>query len=339
MDTVQHSSLHASRSPPPPSRQRTHASAPHQSPAGAIRKIGVHKVARGLAWFSVGVGIAEILFPRTLAKMIGTPTASTTLLRIFGLREIAAGALIFNPGRLRATGMWARVVGDAADLSSLAAAYGCPNTTNRRALTAATAGVVALTALDVVCAREVSKEAGLMAESGALRVTKTITINRSPGEVYEFWRNLENLPRFMYHVEEVHVISPQRSRWTVKAPAGGTVHWNADITAEVPGEMLGWRTTNDADVENSGTVRFEPGTGGRGTVVRVDLEYRPPGHMAGAALAMMFNRSPHQQVEDDLRRLKQFLETGDLVRSDASPEGTGRVAQRPAQPSAVRQFY
>ena len=104
---------------------------------------------------------------------------------------------------------------------------------------------------------------------------------------------------------------------------------------ERPGERRSWRTTDEADIANTGVVSFEPRPGGRGTIVRVDLEYRPPGHIAGAALALMFNRNPSQQIDDDLRRFKQYIETGELVRSDGSPEGTGRIAQRPARPTAA----
>jgi uncharacterized membrane protein len=99
--------------------------------------------------------------------------------------------------------------------------------------------------------------------------------------------------------------------------------------------MLSWRTTEKADVANLGTVSFERRPGGRGTIVRVELEYRPPGHIAGAALALMFNRNPSQQIDDDLRRFKQFIETGELMLSDGSPEGAGRIVQRPARPSAA----
>ena len=293
--------------------------------------LDMRKLARALGWIGVGLGVAEILFPRTLAKVIGAPDASPALLRLFGVREIASSALVFTPGRMRALGLWGRVAGDALDVTALACAFRNPDA-NRSALTATVGGVLGVAAADYVCAREMSRQAGFLAESGALRVCQSIAVNRPPADVYAFWRELQNLPRFMYHVESVEVMSPERSRWTVKAPAGGTVQWQAEITADQPGQLLSWRTTDDADVANIGTVFFEPRPGGRGTIVRVDLEYRPPGHLAGAALALMFNRNPSQQIDDDLRRFKQFLETGDLVRSDGSPEGTGRVAQRPARP-------
>jgi uncharacterized membrane protein len=296
-----------------------------------IQNLDAAGLARALAWVGVGIGLAEILFPRTLARLIGAPQASPLLLRAFGVREIASAALVAQPGRPRALGLWARVAGDAVDLAMLASALPCAES-DKAALKMTIASVLGVTAADYICAKEVSRQTGLLADSGALRVCKSITVNRPPEEVYAFWRELQNLPRFMYHVESIEVLSSERSRWTVKAPAGGTVQWEAEITADQPGQLLGWRTTDDADVANVGNVFFEPRPGGRGTIVRVDLEYRPPGHLAGAALAVMFNRNPAQQVEDDLRRFKQFIETGDLVRSDGSPEGTGRIAQLPARP-------
>lgn len=296
-----------------------------------IDMIDPHKIARALGWIGVGIGIAEILFPRTLARLIGAPDANAAMLRAFGVREIASAALVFNPGRMRATGLWARVAGDVIDVAMLSTAFACPNG-NKTALKATIGGVLGVTVADYLCAQEMSRQAGLVADSGALRVCKSVTVNKPPEEVYAFWRELGNLPKFMYHVESVEALSQQRSRWTVKAPAGGTVRWEAEITADSPGQLMSWRTTDDSDVANLGTVFFEPRPGKRGTIVRVDLEYRPPGHVAGAALALMFNRNPSQQVEDDLRRFKQYLETGDLMRSDGSPEGTGRIAQMAAQP-------
>ena len=100
--------------------------------------------------------------------------------------------------------------------------------------------------------------------------------------------------------------------------------------------MMAWRSLEGSDVYNAGSVRFEPRPGGRGTIVRVDMEYYPPGGPAGTALAMLFNESPEQQIYDDLRRLKQVLETGEVLRSDGSPDGAGNVTQQPAQPRSAQ---
>jgi uncharacterized membrane protein len=116
-----------------------------------------------------------------------------------------------------------------------------------------------------------------------------------------------------------------------KAP-GGTVEWEAEITADRPGELIAWRSLPGARVPNAGRVRFEPAPGGRGAVVRVELDYNPPGGVLGAAVARLFGEEPNQQVAGDLRRFKQVIETGEVVRSDATLLGTSLHDQRPARP-------
>jgi uncharacterized membrane protein len=173
-----------------------------------------------------------------------------------------------------------------------------------------------------------------MTDTGAIRVKRSIVINRSAEEIYNFWHDPTNLPRFMYHLQSVEPIGERRHHWVTKGPAGTRVEWDAEIYEDRPKEMMAWRSLEGSDVYNAGSVRFEPRPGGRGTIVRVDMEYYPPGGPAGTAIAMLFNESPQQQIYDDLRRLKQVLETGEVVRSDGSPDGAGDVLQRPAQPQS-----
>ncbi len=163
-----------------------------------------------------------------------------------------------------------------------------------------------------------------------MKVTKTTTINSSPEELYRFWRDFENLPRFMRHLESVRVTEPGRSHWKAKAPAGTTVEWDAEITEDRPNELIAWRSLEGADVENSGSVRFTPATGGRGTVVTVNVEYDPPGGKVGSLVAKLFGEEPEQQVQDDLRAFKQVIETGEVVLSEATIRGT-HFFQRPGQ--------
>jgi len=149
-------------------------------------------------------------------------------------------------------------------------------------------------------------------------VKKAITINSSPEEVYSFWRNFENLPRFMTHLESVRVMDQRRSYWKARAPLGATVEWVAEITDDRPDQLIAWRSLDGADVPNSGQVRFVPAPGRRGAEVHVELTYDPPGGVIGATLAKLFGEEPSQQVNGDLRRLKQMLEVGEVVHSDAS---------------------
>jgi uncharacterized membrane protein len=171
-----------------------------------------------------------------------------------------------------------------------------------------------------------------MTDEGAIRFKRSVSINRPAEELYRYWRDVTNLPRFMYHLQSVTQTGPGRSHWITRAPGGRHVEWDSEIVEERENAFIAWRSTG-GDVFNAGSVEFEPKPGGRGTIVRVDMQYFPPGGVAGTALAMLFNQAPEQQVADDLRRFKQLIETGEIVRSDGSPEGTGQVMQHPGQPS------
>lgn len=160
-------------------------------------------------------------------------------------------------------------------------------------------------------------------------VKKAITVNRPAAELYQFWHDFENLPRFMQHLVSVQVHGEKGSHWTAKAPAGATVEWDAEIVADRPDELIAWRSLPGAAVENAGAVRFAPAPGGRGTEVRVELQYAPPGGALGATVAKLFGEEPAQQVADDLRHFKQVLETGEIAQSDASAKGGG-PAQAPS---------
>ncbi|MEJ7714080.1 MAG: SRPBCC family protein [Pyrinomonadaceae bacterium] len=119
-----------------------------------------------------------------------------------------------------------------------------------------------------------------------------MTINKSPEELYKYWRSFENLPRFMNHLESVKVTTDKRSHWVAKAPAGTTVEWDAEIINEKENELIAWRSLEGADVDNSGSVRFQRSQGGRGTEVKVEIRYTPPGGILGAAVAKLLEKSP-----------------------------------------------
>ena len=165
-----------------------------------------------------------------------------------------------------------------------------------------------------------SENVSVPAERG-LKVEKSVTINRTPEELYQFWRNFENLPRFMNHLESVRVTGEGRSHWVAKAPAGSSVEWDAEIYNEKENELIAWRTLDNPDVASAGSVRFEPAAGGRGTVVRVVLKYDPPGGKLGAFVARLFGENPEQQIDEDLRRFKQLMETGEIATTEGQPSG------------------
>ncbi|HEV3469172.1 MAG TPA: SRPBCC family protein [Pyrinomonadaceae bacterium] len=165
-----------------------------------------------------------------------------------------------------------------------------------------------------------SENVSVPAERG-IKLEQSVTINRSPQELYDFWCNFENLPRFMNHLEAVHVTGENRWHWVAKGPAGTRVEWDAEVYNQKPGELVAWRTLEGADVASAGSVRFEPAAGGQGTTVRVTLKYDPPGGALGAAVARLFGENPEQQISEDLRRFKQLMETGEVSTTEGQPSG------------------
>jgi uncharacterized membrane protein len=154
-----------------------------------------------------------------------------------------------------------------------------------------------------------------------VKVERSITIQRKPEELYRFWRNLENLPRFMTHLESVTNLGNLRSHWVARAPLGITVAWDAEIITEKENELIGWRSLPGSLVDNAGSVHFRRAPGGRGTEVKVSLKYDPPAGKVGATIARLFGAAPEQQIQDELRRLKQLMETGEIPRTEGQPRG------------------
>jgi uncharacterized membrane protein len=287
------------------------------------------RLANGLGWFSLGLGFAQLA-----AHLIGLQDTDNTrtLLRAVGVREVACGAGILTQRR-PAGWLGARVAGDAMDLALLGAAL-TSKKSRKGNVALATAMVVGVTALDVWRAAQLGRHpsvTGHARKDQAMDVRKSITVNRPPEELYRFWHDFENLPRFMSHLESVRVIDNGRSHWKAKAPAGKAVEWDAEVVDDRPNELIAWRSLEGADVENSGSVRFTPAPGGRGTEVHVRLQYDPPGGAIGAMAAKLFGEEPTQQVYDDLRAFKQVMEAGEVVRSDASIHARPHPAQPPAQ--------
>jgi uncharacterized membrane protein len=159
-----------------------------------------------------------------------------------------------------------------------------------------------------------------------IKVDMSIIINKSPEELYSFWREVENLPRIMNHLESVRSIGDNRSHWVAKAPAGTTVEWDAEFYNEKENELIAWRSLENADVPNAGSVHFTPVAGGRETEVKVSLKYDPPGGIVGSAVARLFGENPEQQISEDLHRFKQVMETGEIPMTAGQPSGMGAAA-------------
>jgi uncharacterized membrane protein len=160
-----------------------------------------------------------------------------------------------------------------------------------------------------------------------VKVEKSLTISRTPEELYKFWRNFENLPRFMNHLEEVRITGDTRSHWVAKGPAGSSVEWDAEIYNEKENEMIAWRSLEGSQVGNAGSVHFSPSPSGRGTELRVVLKYDPPAGLLGAVVAKLFGESPAQQIDEDLRRFKQLMEAGEVATIEGQPSGRAASAK------------
>ncbi len=281
-------------------------------------------LSRGLGWFSVGLGIAELAAPRALACAIGVDPRGRTgaAIRVMGARELANGLGILARPR-RALPLWARVAGDAIDLAFLAWAFSSKRTHTQR-LVGAIASVAGVAVLDVLASRRAARSQLVAARP----IRRTITVYRPAADVYAFWRDFEQLPMFMHHLDAVVDLGDGRSRWTAKLPAGGSVQWEAEVIEDLPGERIEWRTVRGSKLPNRGSVTFRPIMGGSATEVCVELQIGTgTGTGAVAAIADLF---AGPQLEGDLRRFKQVLETGEVVRSDASIHR----GPHPARPSA-----
>jgi uncharacterized membrane protein len=292
--------------------------------------------ARGLGWFSVSLGLAQLLAPGALGRMIGLGRVARrhrAAMRAVGLRELAAGVGILRHSRPSGW-LWARLAGDVMDLAMLGSAMRSRRARRAR-LGGSLAAVAGVAALDLVTGRQLGRRLGRDGSShGIVRVTRVVTVNRSPEEVYRFWRQLDNLPRFMANVDEVRVLDGRRSHWKVRGLGGKSFAWDAEIVDDRPNESLAWCTLAGADVASAGLVRFLRAPGGRGTEVLLEMQYDPPGGALGAAMAKVFGREPGQQVEADMRRFKQVMETGEVVVSDASLFTRPHPARPPKQPKA-----
>jgi uncharacterized membrane protein len=159
-----------------------------------------------------------------------------------------------------------------------------------------------------------------------IRVDRSITINASRDQVYSFWRNLENLPRFMKHVRTVKALDDRRSHWVMEGPAGLKAEWDAEIINEIPNELLAWRSLPGASIDNAGSVRFEHATAGRGTRVIVSLQYGAPAGQVGVVLAKLFGRDPEREIDIEMHRLKNIMEAGEIPTSAGQP--TGRADEK-----------
>jgi uncharacterized membrane protein len=154
-----------------------------------------------------------------------------------------------------------------------------------------------------------------------VKISQSITVYKEPSELFRFWRNFENLPRVMRHLQSVTVIGDSKSHWVASAPFGKTVEWDAEVYTERQDELIGWRSLEGSQVDTIGSVQFRRAPGDRGTEVTVTLKYDPPAGKLGAVIAALFGESAEHQVQEDLRRLKQIMEAGEAATVEGQPRG------------------
>ena len=150
-------------------------------------------------------------------------------------------------------------------------------------------------------------------EPPEIRVNEVVAINETPQTLYAFWSNLENLPLFMSHLKSVSKMSERLSHWVAKGPAGASIEWVSEIVDDQKGALIGWRTLPDSEIRHEGIVTFEPAPGGRGAILRVEMIYWPPAGKVGMHLARLLGEEPRVQINQDLRKLKQLIETGEVA--------------------------
>jgi uncharacterized membrane protein len=163
--------------------------------------------------------------------------------------------------------------------------------------------------------------------SRGIKVQRAITVNKPRDQLFRIWRNFENLPRFMTHLNRVDVdesTGGTRSHWVAKAPFGREVEWDSEIIEERENEHIAWRSLSGSVVENTGAVQFSDAPGGRGTIVSVSMEYRPPAGSMGAAVAKFMGEEPGIQIREDLRHFKQIMETGEIASVEGQPSGRNK---------------
>jgi uncharacterized membrane protein len=314
---------------------------------GGTRSVGdnADQLARALGWFSIGLGVAEIVAPGRLAELIGVEN-KPGVFRLLGLREIGHGIGILSLDQ-PAGAVWSRVAGDVMDLALLSTQLDSDNPDRQKTL-AATMSVLGVTALDLFAARSLSRSTGdgwryrrgresargLATSRRGIRVKSAITVARPVSEVYSFWRNFENLPRFMSHLESVRATDERRSHWTAIGLGGMRLEWDAETVEDRPNELISWRSLPGGQVDTAGYVRFRPAPGNRGTEIVVEMRYDPPGGVVSATIAKLFGESGQEVVTRDLLAFKNVMEIGEVVHSDSSIY----TRPHPARPPEAREL-
>ncbi len=254
---------------------------------------------RVLGWLGLGIGVAQLVAPRALGKLIGIGE-HPLLVRTLGVRGIVNGVGILGQPD-PAAWVEARVAGDLMDLALLGTALSAADTTRDR-VAAATAAMAGITLMDIAYSALLEGR-----KDRDVHVRQGIVVELPADTLYMFWHDLGNLPSFMRHLVSVRALGRGRWRWTAKTPLGTTVEWDAEIIDDQPNRRLAWRSLEGSEFDNWGVVSFDPARDGA-TVVRVEMGYRPPAGALGPRVARLFGRSPERQIDGYLRAFKSLME-------------------------------
>ncbi len=174
------------------------------------------------------------------------------------------------------------------------------------------------------------------ASFGSYKVTgRSVTIDRPRHEIYAFWRDFSNLPKFMENIVDAREIEPGISQWKIRAPLGMSVTVKSRIVNDRPGEQIAWRSTEDSGIETEGKAMFRDAPGGRGTIVEAIVAYKPPMGVLGQTVAKLFSAEPSVQARRDLKRLKMLLETGEIATNVNRRKEGGKFQQNQAAVQSV----
>lgn len=284
---------------------------------------GAGALAQGLGWFSIALGITELVAPRAITRALGL-RGQEGLMQAYGLREIGTGIGILA-AKDPAPWIWGRIGGDALDLATVAGGLETPK---RGSALLALLALGGMTAVDVACGLQLRRDRemadpdgrGAGAPAEAPEAERSITIGKTARELYERWHDPGTLTRVMAPFAAVRTSEGGTMNWQVAGPLGQNLDWETETVDDRPGEAIGWQSLPGAQVPSEGSIRFRPATGGRGTVATLRVRFDPPGGLLGDAVAKLLGGLvPATIVDMALHRFKSLVETGEIPTTERQP--------------------
>lgn len=280
------------------------------------RPVRSQQTARALGWFSIGLGVSELLLTDRMARAIGF-RRSPLWLQVMGVREIATGIGILAARRPGAGHVQMRVMGDAIDLALLASAWDSAGRERHR-LSIATAAVLGVTVLDVLATRKLASDG---ATHNPLQLRASISLEEPPDEVYRQLRDLSNLTAYLSHAHTVELQGEESFQLTSDIPFSGTSLWHARIIEDVPSRRVVWETLPESPLHMRGQLDINPRSGERGTLLRASVSIKPATPSLVTPLARLLGSLPDQWLMQQLRRFRQYVETGEVATTQGQPTG------------------